>query len=250
MLRTTDELATSVMPPAWPYFAIPCVYRDVQFRIARLRVSEDALVRLLPAPLEGAGSGVCTVTCIDVPYSSSYGRFQESFVQLQCRWRGETASYVPYVFLNNTRAICAGREIYGTPKVWADVSLERRGDDLTSQTSIDGVELIRQHIRIQGSIKPEALPDDGPSYRLKLIPSVDGSGPCVKQLVTATPSDLQLRDLWQGSAEVGFGSVGGLDLRSLQPIETLTAYGFVASYVEGWGEVAFDYLTGAAERSP
>src|SRR5438105_3757916 len=189
MPRATDEPATGTMPPTAPYFALPCVYRDVQFRIARLRVPEAALERLLPAPLELTGSGLCTVTAIDVPFSSSYGPFQETFLQLQCQWRGQTATYVPYVFLNNTRAICAGREIYGTPKVWADVSFERRGDELTSQTTMDGVHLIGQHIRVEGSLKAEALPDDGPSYRLKLIPSADGSGPCVKHLVTASPSD-------------------------------------------------------------
>src|SRR5262249_26908395 len=157
-------------------------------------------------------------------------------------FRGQTGTYVPYVFLNNTRAICAGREIYGTPKVWADVTSERSGDDSTSYTSIEGGRLIQQHVSFQGALKPEALPDDGPTYRLKLIPSADGSGPCVKQLVSASPSDLQLRDLRQGSADVTLGSAAGLDLRSLQPIETVRAYSFVASYVEGWGEVAFDYL--------
>jgi acetoacetate decarboxylase len=242
MSHATDQTAASAMPPTWPYFAIPCVYRDVRFHIARLRIPEAALVRLLPAPLEGAGAGVCLVTSIDVPYSSSYGPFQESFLQVQCRWRGQTATYVPYVFLNNTRAICAGREIYGTPKVWADVTFDRTADKVTSETCVDGALLIRQDIKIGGSLGLDALPDDGAAYRLKLIPSVDGSGPCVKQLVTASPSDFQVSDLWQGSAEVTFGAWGGLDLRSLEPVEPLMAYGFVASYVEGWGGVALDYL--------
>jgi acetoacetate decarboxylase len=242
---TTDEVATNGMPPTWPYFRLPCVYRDVQFCIARLRVSEAALVRLLPAPLEGAGAGQCSVTCIDVPYSSSYGPFQESFIQLQCQFRGQAGTYVPYVFLNNARAICAGREIYGTPKVWADVTFERHGDEVTSYTSIDGGHLIRQYSRVERPTSPDALPDDGPTFRLKLIPSADGTGPCVKQLIIAGPTDPQLRAVWQGSAEVMLGTVDGLDLRALEPIEPATAYGFVASYVEGWGKVALDYLTQA-----
>jgi acetoacetate decarboxylase len=123
----------------------------------------------------------------------------------------------PLVFLNNARAICAGREIYGTPKVWADVSLETTADGALGRTLLGGELLIELHTR---AVEPRAeadLPRLFPGYRLKLIPAADGSGAAVKQLVTAAPQDARAWDIRGGSGTVQFGTADGLDLRPLQP---------------------------------
>ena len=107
--------------------------------------------------------------------------------------------------------------MYGTPKVWADVSFDRQGDELTSRTSIDGAELIRQRVRAPHPLQSDLLPSNwgGPVLRLKLIPSADGRGASVKQFVTASPTDLVMHDVWQGTGDVTLGVAGGIDLRAL-----------------------------------
>jgi acetoacetate decarboxylase len=241
-----DLADAAIMPPSVPYYQLPATYRDVAFHVVRLSVDAAAVARLLPPPLVCSGGGVCTVTTVDVPYSSSYGPFQESFLQLDCTLEGAPASYMPFVFLNNVRAIVAGREVYGTPKIWADVSGEGDAGSSRWRTVLDGDLLVAQRVRMTTSIGAAELPSSGPAYRLKLVPAADGRGPAIKQLVSAGPERLVLRDLMAGDGSVDFGVAAGIDLRPLQPRQLLGAFRYTASYVEGWGRIAHDYLAHVA----
>ena len=240
----------AVMPPGWPYYRLPSAYRDVLLQLALFRADRDAAARFVPEPL-APGDGTCLLATLDVPFSSSYGPFQESFLAIACQLRADACAFIPLVFLNNPRAICAGREIYGTPKVWADVTLERHRDALLGRTRLDGATLIELETRSATPIPEERLPRLFPAYRLKVIPSADGRGAAVKQLVTAAPSDARLTDPRVGSAEVRFHAAAGLDLRALQPIGAVEGFTYRMSYLEGWGEIVYDYLAegGGAPRS-
>ena len=82
-----------------------------------------------------------------------------------------------------------------------------------------------------------------PSYRLKIIPKADGPGAAIKQLVTAAPQDVTIHELFRGQGTVDFGASANSDLRSFAPLAEANAFYQVASYVETYGEVVFDYLT-------
>ena len=62
------------------------------------------------------------------------------------------------------------------------------------------------------------------SYRLKLIPRADGPGPAIKQLVTATPSDVTTHLLYQGRGTVSFAGTANSDLRAFAPQEEVAAF--------------------------
>lgn len=236
------ERVPAGMPPAWPYYQLPCEYRDVRFQQLFFQADPAAVAPLVPAPLEPVASGLCASVAIDVPFASSYGSFQEWFLEVECQFRGGRGFYVPLVCLNNVRAICAGREIYGTPKVWAEVSLEADGEALLGRARLEEALLVEQRTVTNQRARPEELPATFPAYRLKLIPSADGRGAAVRQLVTASPSETELRDLRRGSGEVRFGQAGGIDLRGLRPRQLLDAFTFRLSYEEGWGEIVYDEL--------
>jgi acetoacetate decarboxylase len=237
-----DLADAASMPPSQPYYQLPATYRDVAFHVVRVSVDPSAVARLLPPPLVTAGDGVCTVTTVDVPYSSSYGPFQESFLQLDCTFEGAPASYLPFVFLNNVRAIVAGREVYGTPKIWADVNGESDAAGARWRTVLDGDLLVEQRLRTSASIDASELPSSGPAYRLKLVPAADGGRPAIKQLVSAEPERLVLSGVVAADGTVEFGVAGGIDLRPLRPRRVLGAFRYTASYVEGWGRIVHDYL--------
>ena len=237
---------SDVMPPGFPYYMTtrePTVYRDVIFQVLFFKIDDKAMTTLLPSPLEPALDRLCVVVAIDVPYASNYGPFQETFLQVPCTFYDNSSFYIPYVFVNNVRAICAGREIWGTPKIFADVIVQRRNMRITSRTVFEGHKLIEVMTTTGQLVEPIALPTMSPAYRLKLIPSADGLGPAVKQLVTSEPLDSQLSDLTRGEGQVTFGASNGLDLTGLHPHQTFDAFTFKMSYRETFGSIAFDYLS-------
>jgi len=63
--------------------------------------------------------GICVANGISIPWSANYGAFEESVVTVPCAFEGQAGYFTPVVFLNSRSSIPAGREIYGTPKVFA-----------------------------------------------------------------------------------------------------------------------------------
>ena len=57
------------------------------------------------------------------PWTSSYGEFQESVLSVKCTYEGQAGYFAPIAFLNSRSSIPAGREIYGTPKVSAEIEV-------------------------------------------------------------------------------------------------------------------------------
>ena len=109
------------MPAFSPYYPPPPVrYRNARFQFVFFRADPAAVDRVLPACLEPAADGYCVAIGITVPWASSYGAFDESVLSVKCTFKGETGFFAPVAFLNSRSSIPAGREIYGTPKVFAE----------------------------------------------------------------------------------------------------------------------------------
>src|SRR3954453_897099 len=102
----------------------PAVYRDAQFQFVFFSAQREAVSMLLPDPLEASDDCECLAVGMNVPFSTSYGPFQEAFLLLKCHFGEQTGWFWSHVFSNGPAGIAAGREIYGTPKVYADISAQ------------------------------------------------------------------------------------------------------------------------------
>lgn len=235
--------AGDAMPAHRPYYPpLPTYYRDVCFQLVYFRADPARLRAFLPEPLEPAADGLCVAFGIDVPFSSSYGPFHEAGLQIKVDFRGQSGFYNSHLYLDNVPAICSGRERWGAPKEYAEVRIEQNHNVLVTQTIKDGVSIMTLTSELGAPTTPDALISMFPSYRLKLIPRADGPGAAIKQLVTATPSDVNTHLLYQGSGTVSFAGTANSDLRAFAPQEEVAAFYQIASYTESYGEIVYDYL--------
>ncbi|MEZ4860175.1 MAG: acetoacetate decarboxylase family protein [Caldilineaceae bacterium] len=232
------------MPAHRPYYPpLPTYYRDVRFQLLYFRAEPATLRAFLPEPLEPADAGLCVAFALDVPFSSSYGPFHESGIQVQVTFQGQMAFFNTHLYLDNVPAICSGRERWGAPKEYAAVTFEQQNNLLVSRTVKDGVTIMSLTSEIGAPVAPEAMIPMFPSYRLKLIPRADGPGAAIKQLVEASPQDATTHLLYGGNGTVSFGATVNSDLRPFGPIAEVAAFYQVASYTESYGRVVYDYLT-------
>lgn len=242
-LRTLDEF--DAMPYGWPYYEIPAEYEDNLFDIIRVRVPASVTSKLLPAPLLPDDSEICAFCSIDVPVCPAFGPFHESYVLVACRLFGALGFYCSLIVLDNPRALCAGREVYGAPKVLGAVDFEEDGDLRRCTTSINGSQLLRTEVSGLEPIDPRELPELGPQWSLRIIAGPSGQ-PSLRQLITAWASGERLEAPARLShASVELGVAGGIDLRVFEPLEVIDAYRFVSSRVESYGAVVYDYLSAA-----
>lgn len=230
--------------PAYP--PLPAVYRGVTFQYVLFEADPAAVARFLPEPLEASPDGRCCAAGIEVPFSSAYGAFGEAALMLACRFRGEPGWYVSHVWHDGPAGIAAGREIYGTPKLFTRLDIRRSERTLITRGTMGEVPVVTIASTADEAIAPDALPSLAPSWRLKVIPRADGPGPALKQLVDATPAtqDLALGACYRGRGTVAFEPSPVCDVSALGPRAQGEAFTFQADYREGYAAIAHDYLAG------
>src|SRR3954451_15520735 len=232
------------------YPPLPAQYRHVRSQIVPFRADPAAVARLLPEPLVGDPDGRCVAIGLRVP-SSAYGAFDEAVVELACTLDGRPGWYCSHVLHNGPRGIAAGREIYGTPKVYCQFAVMIAGPVMEIRASVDLYPLLTITTTTPTPIPASEVPDLRPSWRLKVIPRADGPGPALKQLVDAgeVNSEVTIHESLRGTGSVSFGSAPSLDLAPLTPIAASPsdeAFVVEDSFLEGFGRIELDYL---AERS-
>ena len=93
--------------------------------------------------LEPSPDALCVACGLEVPFCTSYGPFLESFVMLKCSFGGRSGYYCSHVFHNGPVGIAAGREIYGTPKVYAELRVRQEGRAMLTETYLGGTPVLR-----------------------------------------------------------------------------------------------------------
>jgi len=222
----------------------PARYRNVTLQLVPFRAAPDAVQRFLPEPLTADPQGACMAAGLDVGFCTSYGSFQEAFLMLGCRFRGTDGWFCSHVLHNGPAGIAAGREIYGTPKVFAQVAVRHHGHSMVTEARLDGVRVMRIASTADEVVPAEALPALTPSWRLKMIPRADGPGPALKQLIdcSATMQDLAVRFSARGRGTLALEAAPECDLTPLAPASFDAAGYLECDYTEGYAAIAHDYL--------
>jgi len=211
------------IPPDAPFYpALPAIYRGVKFSLLFFKASPRAVADYLPEPLEPDPDGACVVGGIDIPFCSNYGPFQEIFMGLKCTFRGASGYYTSHAFHDGPAGIAAGREIYGTPKIYSTVSVKQIERSVLSEASVGGVSVVRMSTTAEQAATSNTMPPLTPAWRLKVIPRADGPGPAPKQLIDCTHAtkDLVIHYIARGNGSVALMASPLIDLSPLQPVST------------------------------
>lgn len=216
--------------------------REVSFLFFTAR--PQAVARYLPEPLEPDPDGNCVVAGIDVPFCTSYGSFQEAFIALKCRFHGNPGYYCSHILHNGPAGIAAGREVYGSPKIFAAVSVTKVEGSMSTEASVAGAEVIRLNTINDEIASPAEMPALTPAFRLKIIPRADGPGPALKQLIDCTRAtkDLVVHAFARGRGTLRLSASSPVDLSPLEPVSSGEAFYMEADYSEDYAEIVYDYL--------
>jgi len=236
------------MPAFSPYYPKPPArYRNVRFHHVFFRADPAAIDRVLPACFEPSEDGVCAAIGLAVPWSANYGAFDESVLMVKCRYAGEPGFFAPVVFLNSRGSIPAGREIYGTPKVYADIDVKMDERVMVTDTHVAGTSIMSIRSTLHQPATLEDMPVMTPAWRLKVIPRADGHGSEVMQLIDAADVSTEVTThlVRAGDGVVQFHSSPVYDLTDFTPREYLGAYYVEMDYTEGYAKIVKDFL---AER--
>lgn len=204
-----------------PYYPMPPArYRHVKFHFVYFRTNPMAIDRILPECFTLIDQGLCVAIGISIPWSGNYGAFEESVVTVPCAFEGQAGDFTPVAFLNSRFSIPAGRENYGTPKVFADISVEMDERVMIADTRLAGASVLNIRSTMHREASIDEMPVLKPNWRLKVIPQAEGKGVDVMQLIDASDiiTDIDVHECRSGDGVVGFESTPVFDLSFLKPI--------------------------------
>ena len=204
----------------------------------------EAVAEFLPEPLTPSDDGECVAGGLDVPICTNYGPFLESFLQLKCNFRHHSGYFCSHVFHTGPAGIAAGREIYGTPKIFSQIRVRQVERTMLTETFMGDIPVLTMSSVPDRVIPAEELPAWKPNWRLKIIPRADGPGPALKQLVDTSNAsrDQETHFCAQGHGTVRFEASPLVDLTPLEPVGYKDAFHLECSFSEHFGEVFYDYL--------
>jgi len=233
------------MPAFCSYYPLPPArYRNVCFQYVYFRADREAIQRVLPACLEPAEDGFCAAFGLSACWSANYGKFEESGLVIKCTYQGQLGYFAPVVFLNSRSSIPAGREIYGTPKVFAELEVAMDERIMYTKTRLAGRSVLSIRSTMHRAATAEDMPKLQPSWRLKVIPKADGTGVDVMQLIDASNiiSDVVVHVCRAGDGVVEFQPSPIYDLFDFTPRQYLGAHYLEMDYTEGYGDIVRDFL--------
>jgi acetoacetate decarboxylase len=173
-----------------------------------------------------------TVAFVDarsVDFLAGHG-YRLASISVSARYDGNDdkleGGYVVVMFENDTTAIISGREQYGIPKVYADISPVRTVDQqhLRCEASLWGHLIlgidVATPLKSQNAVIRKAAARRSSNNAIlgyKYIPAVDGPPDADYPMVMWV--DYQFDDLWLGSAgELYFGEVSRQDISYFHPL--------------------------------
>ena len=231
------------------YPPLPAYYRQVRSQYVFFEADPAAVASLLPDPLQPGPGGRCVAIGLTVPFSTAYGAFNEAVVEVHCMLDGRPGWYCSHVWHDGPRGIAAGREIYGTPKIFSTLDVRYGEGTMLTRATMAGIPVLSISATAEQPVAADEVPDLSPSWRLKIIPRADRPGPAIKQLIDAGPatSDLIVHWAYRGRGAVHFEPSPLSDLTALEPRGVGDAFVLEESFTEGFARIELDYLSEGIE---
>jgi acetoacetate decarboxylase len=234
------------MPVTSPlYPAPPWNYQNNKAIVIMFETTRDAIREILPKPLGAHAANYAFVYIgkynIQSPTKLS---FHEAGIGIPASYETTQGKYAAFQYTDKLLPIAGGREIWGSPKKDAQITLEEKGKRVTATVVRGGKTIIRASLNKDMKLKPDMGWPEAPWFSLKLIPSVrQGAPPDVWQLTAITVKD-RFKELYAGKGTLEFNSTPEDPLGKFTILGLVAAQFAVYDFDLGYGEVLHDYLSG------
>lgn len=178
-----------------------------------------------------------------VVYASDFSncgkcQFMDAGIIIPVIFEGRPGATYLFEYEDNDSAIAAGRDLWGYPKKYADITLDRNGDRATARVTRKGTDILT----IEADFGTETafdMPKLAPHFNMHVQPGPDGKVLSRRIIERDTSPDFQLKSSAKGRATVTLASLEHDPLGEFTPLEILgaqlTVGDFFATEENGWG---------------
>lgn len=179
--------------------------------------------------------------------------YRECTVVVGCQYKGVPGNFVSYIWVDNDFTLARGF-VQGYPKKLGRIYLTRLhelnpkiggrqvGAKVKGICDVNAERIVEGSMTFTRPSKPSELPP-GRAYLMRHFPSIeDPTRPAVHELTVGTVSDVKIKDVWAGDAQIKFFESRFEEVADLGPIEAHDAFFFSMGMTITGGKVIHKYV--------
>jgi acetoacetate decarboxylase len=227
-----------------PYGKAPYKFQGSQLVSIIFQTSPEVLRALVPEPLVPNPENLMTITLgLQKVVEPGVVDYHEVYFTIPVTYGEIKGSYFPLLYLDKAIPIVAGREIWGYPKLYAEIQMVREKDEIQIKVVRENKAIIKASVKLGVQMGPMSGLPDKTSINLKLIPSaIKDSPPDVKQLTSSIAKNQVVKKLFVAEAKLEFDSTPLDPLKSIPIKKIVRAFYSESDFVLDYGQVIHDYL--------
>jgi acetoacetate decarboxylase len=247
-------------PEEWGGFTTPWIsplypkppyhYRDIEVMSVAYEMDEKVLANLIPAPLEVLDNKVFATMIGSAKVITGLGNYTESAIWISVKYKDMLGTFATLLYLDNERAIAAGREIWGIEKKRAEVTMSYRQPQNIMRGELEraGANLMSLAVSLDGPAEEAEMAIVALTanfFSLKVIPSPEeGQPPEVAELVYTNCETTNVRGMWKGAASISFPEKSEFDpVYKYAPKMVIGGYYAIVDMILHYGKVVHRYDT-------
>ncbi len=161
----------------------PLVWKDMNVQLVVYETAIENIKRIIPDPLEPRTNTIITWVS-EFQLGTTQGAFKEMAIYVQVKYEDYEGDYEPFLYVNTSLPLTAGREIWGYQKKMADISIQ------FDQEATVGKIVRLDHQIMKTIVVPEYVASMGEIpwsrdgvFSLKYVPSAEEGGQPLRELV-------------------------------------------------------------------
>lgn len=241
-----QHLTTPLAAPVYPLR--PTRFTGREYFNVVYRTDPDALRAVVPEPLE-VTEPLVRFEVMKMGEVDGYGPYVESGQAIQVEHEGERGEYLHAMYLDNSAATLAGRELSAYPKVLGTPAL--RVDQGALVGTLDrGTERVATATM---AYEWEPLDRDAalaeitvPTFMVKLVPDLRTQRHLVADLVRTEITDVTVKSAWTGPARLQLFAHALAPMADLPVLEVVRASHIVTDLTLAPVRTVHDYLADGA----
>lgn len=166
----------------------PLVWKDMRVQLVVYETDIENVRRVIPAPLEARTNKIITWVS-EFELGTTQGAFKEMAIYVQVKFGDIEGDYEPFLYVNTTLPLTAGREIWGYQKKLAEIELFHDQEAVRGQVNRLGHQILKTLVVPEYVAQMDEIPwSSGGVFSLKYIPGAEEGEEPIRQLVL-TPGE-------------------------------------------------------------
>lgn len=220
----------------------PLVWKDMDIQLVVYETDIENIEKVIPAPLKARTNKVI-VWQSEFKLGTTQGAFAETAIYVQVEYNGIEADYEPFLYVDSSLPLTAGREIWGYQKKMAQMEWKYDMEAVCWKTMRLDHDIVKAAVVPRYEAKMDEIPWSPKGvFSLKYIPSCEEGGTPIRELVL-TPGQFTAQEgkFFGGPATISFERSEIDPTYLLEPKNILGGYFGKGDLYLPMGKVIYDY---------